>query len=127
VLRLRGGGDAILNQRGSEHFYGCAAFPLYDPTRNPAGLCGRRIDGTGDGPDHLYLPGPRRGLFNRQAARSHREIILTEAVIDSLTLIAAGILNTIPCYGTNGGLPERVVPTATVSKQKGLTDAWLTP
>jgi DNA primase len=94
----------ILNDRGNEHFYGCATFPLFDLAGNPAGIYGRRIDAmdNNDGPPHLYLPGPRRGLFNRQAAKSHKEIILTEAIIDSLTLINAGIHNTIPCYGTNG-------------------------
>lgn len=94
----------ILNDRGNEHFYGCATFPLFDLSGNPAGMYGRRIDamGNNDGPPHLYLPGQRRGLFNRQAVKSHKEIILTEAVIDSLTLINAGIHNTIPCYGTNG-------------------------
>ncbi len=94
----------ILNDRGGEHFYGCATFPLYDLAGNPAGIYGRRIEqmDNGESPPHLYLPGPRRGLFNRQAVRSHKEIILTEAIIDSLTLISAGIHNTIPCYGTNG-------------------------
>lgn len=94
----------ILNERGNEHFYGCATFPLYDLAGNPAGIYGRRIDcmDNGESPPHLYLPGPRRGIFNRQAARLYREIILTEAVIDSLTLISAGIHNTIPCYGVNG-------------------------
>ena len=94
----------ILNDNGNEHFYGCATFPLYDLTGNPCGLYGRRIEhmDNGESPPHLYLPGPRRGLFNRQAARAHKEIILTEAILDSLTLISAGIHNTIPCYGTNG-------------------------
>ena len=94
----------ILNERGNEHFYGCAIFPLFDLAGNPAGIYGRRIEAmdNGESPPHLYLPGPRRGLFNRQAAKSHKEIILTEAIIDSLTLINAGIHNTIPCYGTNG-------------------------
>ncbi len=94
----------ILNDKGNEHFYGCATFPLYDLAGNPAGIYGRRIEhmDNGESPPHLYLPGPRRGLFNRQAAKSHKEIILTEAVIDSLTLLSAGIHNTIPCYGTNG-------------------------
>jgi DNA primase catalytic core len=94
----------ILNERGNEHFYGCATFPLFDLAGHPAGLYGRRIDAldNGESPPHLYLPGPRRGLFNRQAVKSHQDIILTEAVIDSLTLMAAGIHNTIPCYGTNG-------------------------
>ena len=94
----------ILNERGNEHFYGCATSPLYDLAGNPAGIYGRRIDAmdNGESPPHLYLPGPRHGLFNRQAAKANKEIILTEAVIDSLTLISAGIHNTIPCYGTNG-------------------------
>jgi len=90
----------ILNDKGTEHFYGCVTFPLYNLAGNPSGIYGRRIEG--EGIDHLYLPGPRRGLFNLQAATAHKEIILTEAVIDTVTLINAGIRNTIPCYGVNG-------------------------
>ncbi len=92
----------ILNSKGKEHFYGCTTFPLYDPDGNPMGMYGRRIDGMAKGADHLYLPGGREGLFNRQAVKNHKEIILTESVLDSLTLINHGIKNTIPCYGTNG-------------------------
>jgi DNA primase len=105
----------ILNERGKEHFYGCVTFPLYDANGDPAGIYGRRIDpaspegftGTSEAAQpgsarHLYLTGPRLGLFNRQAARAHKEIILTESVIDSLTLINTGIHNTIPAYGING-------------------------
>ena len=92
----------VLNDKGKEHFYGCIIFPLYDLAGNPAGLYGRRM--IGNGADHLYLPGPRRGIFNRQAAKAHehKNIILTEAVIDAATLIAHGICNVIPCYGVNG-------------------------
>lgn len=92
----------VLNDKGKEHFYGCITFPLYDLAGNPAGLYGRRI--MGKGADHLYLPGSRRGIFNRQAAKAneHKEIILTEAVIDAVTLISNGITNAIPCYGVNG-------------------------
>lgn len=92
----------ILNSKGNEHFYGCACFPLYDLAGNPAGIYGRRIENSPNSPPHLYLPGPRQGLFNRQAVRSHKEIILTESIIDSLTLINSGIHNTIPCYGVGG-------------------------
>jgi DNA primase catalytic core len=91
----------ILNDKGTEHFYGCVTFPLYDLAGNPAGIYGRRIKGMGQGVEHLYLPGQRRGIFNRQAAKAGR-IILTEAVIDAVTLINAGIKNAIPCYGVNG-------------------------
>lgn len=90
----------ILNGKGNEHFYNCVTFPLYDLAGNPVGIYGRRIEG--EGAHHLYLPGERKGLFNRQAAKSNQVIHLTESVIDSLTLIGAGIKNTVPCYGTNG-------------------------
>jgi DNA primase len=92
----------ILNNKAHEHFYGCVTFPLYDINGIPKGIYGRRIDDMAKGADHLYLPGDRQGIFNRQAANSHKKIILTESIIDSLTLINAGIKNTIPCYGTNG-------------------------
>ncbi len=90
----------VLNDKGKEHFYGCITFPLYDLAGNPAGIYGRRI--MDKGADHLYLPGPRRGIFNLQAAKAHKEIILTEAVIDAATLISNGTTNAIPCYGVNG-------------------------
>jgi DNA primase catalytic core len=90
----------VLNDKGKEHFYGCITFPLYDLAGNPTGIYGRRI--MGKGADHLYLPGTRRGIFNRQAAKASKEIILTEAVIDAATLINAGIVGAIPCYGVNG-------------------------
>ena len=92
----------VLNDKGKEHFYGCITFPLYDLAGNPAGMYGRRILGTGA--NHLYLPGSRRGIFNRQAAKAneHKNIILTEAVIDAATLLENGITNAIPCYGVNG-------------------------
>ncbi|MCP4551340.1 MAG: toprim domain-containing protein, partial [Bacteroidetes bacterium] len=92
----------ILNNKAHEHFYGCVIFPLYDTHGIPKGIYGRRIDDMAKGADHLYLPGDRQGIFNRQAVNSHKKIILTESIIDSLTLINAGIKDTIPCYGTNG-------------------------
>lgn len=86
----------MLNDKGKEHFYGCITFPLYDLAGNPAGIYGRRM--IGKGAEHLYLPGSRRGIFNRQAAKAHKEVILTEAVIDAATLLAHGINNTLSCY-----------------------------
>ena len=95
----------VLTDKGRELFYGCVTFPLLDAGGNPAGIYGRRIDDISsgrDGADHLYLPGPCSGLFNRQAAGSHKDILLTESIIDSLTLLCAGIGNTIPCHGVKG-------------------------
>ena len=100
----------ILNEKGTEHFYGCVTFPLYDHSNKPVGIYGRRINGMGNNlsASHLYLPGPRHGIFNWQAAKSHKEIILTEAIIDAVTLYNRGIKNTIPCYGTNGFITEHL-------------------
>ncbi len=101
----------ILNKNGKEHFYGCVTFPLTDFNGNPIGIYGRRINNIKSSSktnNHLYLGGVRQGLFNWQTAKSNKEIILTESIIDSLTLINAGIKNTIPCYGTNGFTPDHL-------------------
>jgi len=90
----------ILNERGHEFFYGCAVFPLFDENKDCVGLYGRKI--TDNEPAHLYLPGPRRGVFNYQAAKRSKSIILTESIIDALTLYNAGFKDVIPCYGVNG-------------------------
>jgi len=113
----------VLSDKGHEHFYGYVTFPLYDLSGNPAGIYGRRLDKMvkGDVPDHLYLPGPRHGLFNRQAAKAHKEVILAESIIDSLTLINGGIKNTIPCYGTNGFTDDHL----TLLKQNSVETVYI--
>ena len=90
----------ILNERGHEMFYGCAVFPIFDENKDAVGLYGRRI--TDGETAHLYLPGPRRGVFNFQAAKRSKSIILTESIIDALTLYNAGFKDVLPCYGVNG-------------------------
>ena len=96
----------ILKASGGEHFKGCIVFPLLDDNGHVAGFYGRRITDN-SAPAHLYLPGPHRGLVNRQAAKAYREeILLTESIIDALSLIALGIPNAVPCYGANGFTEE---------------------
>jgi DNA primase len=94
----------ILNERGNEMFYGCAVFPIFDENKDCVGLYGRRI--TDGETAHFYLPGPRRGVFNFQAAKRSKSIILTEKIIDALTLYNAGFRDVIPCYGVNGFTPD---------------------
>jgi len=90
----------ILNERGNEMFYGCAIFPIFDENKDAVGLYGRRI--TDGETTHFYLPGPRRGVFNFQAAKRSKSIILTESIIDAVTLYNAGFRDVLPCYGVNG-------------------------
>ena len=97
----------ILNKKGTEHFYGCAVFPLYDTNNNPVGMYGRRLSEF-NGAEHLYLPGDRKGIFNHQGAASSPVVHLTESILDCLSLINSGVRNTIPCYGTNGLTPETI-------------------
>lgn len=90
----------ILTERGRELFYGCAVFPVFDENRDCAGLYGRRI--TDGEVNHLYLPGPRRGVWNHLAVKRSPTLILAESVIDALTLYGAGFKEVVPCWGVNG-------------------------
>ncbi len=87
--------------RVHERMKGRLVFPLVAFNQLPVGLYGRAIDEALD-PHHLFLPGPRRGLFNWNAARRSKEILVVESVLDALSLIEAGVGNVIPLYGIHG-------------------------
>lgn len=90
----------VLTERGREFFTGCLVFPLFDANGNVVNLYGRRLE---DGEvNHWYLPGPKVGLWNYQAAKRSASLVLTESVIDALTLIDRGISDVLPCYGVSG-------------------------
>lgn len=99
----------LINERGYELFYNCVIFPVFDDNQDCVGIYGRKVDDTKQltmnseqGTVHLYLPGPRRGVFNWQAAKRSQTLILTESIIDALTLYNAGFKDVVPCYGVNG-------------------------
>jgi DNA primase len=98
----------VIRESGHEHLNGSLVVPICDAAGQVVQLYGRKItpnlrSGT---PRHLYLPGPRRGLFNLEALRQSKEIILCEALIDALTFIASGYENATAAYGTNGFTDE---------------------
>ncbi len=97
----------ILNTRGKEVFYNCVVFPLYNDKGAVVNLYGRNIDEDCK-IKHLYLPGKRNGLVNRQAAKRSQTLLLTESIIDSLTLYDQGFKNVMPIYGTNGLIGEHL-------------------
>jgi DNA primase len=99
----------ILNAKGHEMFYNCAVFPLFDERGAVVSLYGRRIADDPGSARHLYLSGPRFGLVNRQAVNRSQTLILTESVIDALTLYDQGFKNTMPIYGVNGLLDEHLL------------------
>jgi DNA primase len=90
----------ILNSKGHEFFYGSVVFPIMNENKDCVGIYARRI--TEGETAHLYLPGERKGVFNFQAAKRSTSLILTESIIDALTLLTSGFKDVIPCYGVNG-------------------------
>jgi len=94
----------IIRESGHEHLNGSIVIPIRDAEGRIVQLYGRKITprlrkGT---PLHLYLPGPHRGIFNVDALRVSKEIILCEALIDALTFWCAGFRNVTSAFGTNG-------------------------
>jgi DNA primase catalytic core len=98
----------ILRDSGHEHLNGSIVVPLFQADesgdRHVVGAYGRKVlenlrAGT---PKHLYLPGPHRGVLNREGIEGAKEVILCEALIDALTFWSAGYRNVTSCYGVHG-------------------------
>ena len=77
-------------------------LPITDASGKVLNLYGRRLVDTAGSPRHLYLPGPRRGVFNPEALKSGNDLILCEALIDALTFWCHGFPNVTASYGVNG-------------------------
>jgi len=94
----------ILRESGHEHFNGCVVIPVIDEHGEVAELYGRKITpGLRKGtPLHLYLPGPHQGVWNLEALKASKEIILCEALLDALTFWCAGFRNVTASYGVEG-------------------------
>jgi DNA primase catalytic core len=94
----------ILRETGHEHFNGSVVIPIITPSGEVTEVYGRKItEGLRTGtPNHLYLPGPHRGVWNEAALAEHKEIILCEALIDALTFWCAGYRNVTASYGIEG-------------------------
>lgn len=96
----------LMRDSGHEHFNGSLIVPIFGESGEVLGLYGRKVTpashlrkGT---PLHLYLPGPHRGVFNLEALRASKTVILCEALIDALTFWCAGIRNVTASYGVEG-------------------------
>ncbi len=98
----------ILTDKGGEAFKECVVIPLYDENGVVTGLYGRKIAGKSR-LKHLYLKGPHRGILNRKAFSVYKEeLLLTESLIDSLSLFQLGMENVSSLYGTNGLTDEMI-------------------
>ena len=107
-LRARLQGLGVLRESGHEHFNGCLVVPVFDAAGNVSEIYGRKIGDKVDGPAHLYLPGPHRGVWNAQGLQGQEEVILTEALIDAMTFWCAGYTNVTAAYGVEGFTDDHV-------------------
>ena len=94
----------LLRPSGHEHLNGSIVFPIFGERGEVTEVYGRKITpGLRKGtPLHLYLPGPHRGVWNREALEASQEIILCESLIDALTFWCAGFRNVTASYGVEG-------------------------
>jgi DNA primase len=93
----------IYRASGHEHLRGSLIVPIINLDGDVVQMYGRKVTpnlrvGT---PDHLYLPGPLRGVWNEEAFLASKEIILCEALIDAMTFWCAGYRNVTAIYGVN--------------------------
>ena len=91
----------IYRESGHEHFNGSLVFPIINDGGAVSEIYGRKVGKQKSGINHLYLPGPHRGIWNADCLKSP-EIILTESVIDALTFWVNGFRNVTCIYGTEG-------------------------
>ncbi len=96
----------VIKENGHEFFRNCVVFPIPDAIGKIVNLYGRRIR---DGQvNHLYLPGPKQGVFNGDALKTTDQIILVESILDALAVIQAGYPGSMPCFGS-AGIPDDVL------------------
>ncbi len=103
-LRMRLNRLGYFRESGHEHFNGSLVIPILSEEGEVLGCYGRKLlanlrVGT---PKHLYLPGPRHGVFNPEAFAASTELVLCEALIDALTFWRHGFRNVTTSWGVDG-------------------------
>jgi DNA primase len=100
----------VIRASGHEHLSGSLVIPVCDMHGGVVQLYGRKLrdDLNNRGSArHLYLPGPRRGVFNADAlAACGGEVIVCESLIDALTFWRYGLRNMTAAFGADGFTDE---------------------
>lgn len=99
----------LLRQSGHEHFNGSIVVPVMNEAGIITEIYGRKVlgkrlrKGTAI---HTYLPGPHRGVWNIEAFKQSKEMIICESLIDAMTFWCAGFHHVTASYGTSGFTDE---------------------
>lgn len=99
----------VLRESGHEHLSGSLVIPVCDREGTVVQLYGRKLrdDLRAGTPLHLYLRGPRRGVFNAQAlGAGGGELIVCESLIDALTFWVHGLRHVTAAFGADGFTDE---------------------
>jgi len=92
----------IIGSTGHAHFSDCVVFALRSPDGEVLGIYGRKVRGQGK---HFYLPGKREGLFFRRTPDAE-SVVVTESVIDALTVMEYFPHDVLALHGVNGFTQE---------------------
>jgi DNA primase len=94
----------LVRKSGHEQLAGSLVIPVFGPEGDVVQLYGRKIThGLRSGtPLHLYLPGPRRGVWNEAGLVRSPEIVLCESLIDALTFWCVGLRHVTASFGPDG-------------------------
>jgi DNA primase catalytic core len=100
----------VFRATGHEHLSGSLVIPVGDVNGEVVQLYGRKLrdDLNHRGSSrHLYLPGPRRGVFNAKAlAAAGGELVVCESLIDALTFWRHGLRHVTAAFGADGFTEE---------------------
>jgi DNA primase len=100
----------VFRATGHEHLSGSLVIPVGDVNGEVVQLYGRKLrdDLNHRGSSrHLYLPGPRRGVFNAKAlAGCDGELVVCESLIDALTFWRHGLRHVTAAFGADGFTDE---------------------
>lgn len=113
----------VYRETGHEHLSGSLVIPVLGDHGEVVQLYGRKITpGLRPGTAlHLWLPGPMRGVWNREGFAGQKSVIVAGSLIDGLTLWCAGHRNVTAACGPDGLTEEHLA----AMKQAGVKTALL--
>ena len=92
-----------------ETFGSSLVFPVFDAEGQVTELYARRVINYSDRANHCLSKGEHIGLWNFVNVKDADTVILTEGIIDALSIYKAGFKNVTALYGANGYTPAHEV------------------
>jgi DNA primase len=108
------------NESGWPQMKTCIIFPLKEKSGQVSGLYGRSVIAAG----HYYSKN-RKGLYPSYPDKTTRHLLLTESIIDALTLLQLPEITqhytVLACYGTNGLTAEHQTAIQELAELESIT------